>query len=120
MEHNFRDERNKIYDVAKNDSRMTVTYKVINNESLGIGGFGEVFLVQREKENSDPQEPQELFAMKRIRKDTLINDKDRLNRVLTEIKIHRSLNSPYICNFEHSFEDKNSIYILMQYCEKKS
>ena len=111
----------RIIDAPKNDSRMTVSYIIVNNDSLGGGGFGEVFLVQKEKENvGDQQENQPLFAMKRIKKDGIINDKNKLHRVLTEIKIHRSLNNKYICKYEHSFEDKNSIYILMEYCEKKS
>ena len=111
--------KERIYDVAKNDSRMTVSYIVVSNDSLGGGGFGEVFLVQKENTGEQP-ENQPLYAMKRIKKDGIINDKDKLHRVLTEIKIHRSLNNQYICKYEHSFEDKNSIYILMEYCEKKS
>ena len=113
------DKKERIYDVAKNDSRITISYIVVNNDSLGGGGFGEVFLVQKENSGEQP-ENQPLYAMKRIKKDGIINDKDKLHRVLTEIKIHRSLNNPYICKYEHSFEDKNSIYILMEYCEKKS
>ena len=109
----------RIYDAPKNDSRITVSYIIVNNDSLGGGGFGEVFLVQKENVG-DQQENQPLFAMKRIKKDGIINDKNKLHRVLTEIKIHRSLNNKYICKYEHSFEDKNSIYILMEYCEKKS
>ena len=117
---NENDGKERIKDVSKNDSRMTVSYIVKNSESLGGGGFGEVFLVQKESTGDQPSENQPLFAMKRIKKDGVINDKDKLHRVLTEIKIHRALNNPYICKYEHSFEDKNSIYILMEYCEKKS
>ena len=119
MSNFYGDRKERIYDYAKNDSRMTVSYVVVNNDSLGGGGFGEVFLVQKESLGDQP-ENQTLYAMKRIKKDGIINDKDKLHRVLTEIKIHRSLNNPYICKYEHSFEDKNSIYILMEYCEKKS
>ena len=117
---NENDGRERIKDVSKNDSRITVTYIVQSNESLGGGGFGEVFLVKKEIVGETDENKQPLYAMKRIKKDGVVNDKDKLHRVLTEIKIHRSLNSPYICKYEHSFEDKNSIYILMEYCEKKS
>ena len=121
MSSNFIQERKveRIYDYPKNDSRMPISYIVVNNDSLGGGGFGEVFLVKKENIGEQPED-QTLFAMKRIKKDGIINDKDKLHRVLTEIKIHRSLNNQYICKYEHSFEDKNSIYILMEYCEKKS
>ena len=114
MSSNFIQERKveRIYDYPKNDSRMPISYIVVNNDSLGGGGFGEVFLVKKENIGEQPED-QTLFAMKRIKKDGIINDKDKLHRVLTEIKIHRSLNNQYICKYEHSFEDKNSIYILM-------
>ena len=95
MSNFYGDRKERIYDYAKNDSRMTVSYIVVNNDSLGGGGFGEVFLVQKENLGEQP-ENQPLYAMKRIKKDGIINDKDRLHRVLTEIKIHRSLNNPYI------------------------
>ena len=113
------DKKERIYDCPKNDSRMTVSYLIVNNDSLGGGGFGDVFLVQKEN-IGDQSENQQFYAMKRIKKDGIMNDKDKLHRVLTEIKIHRSLNNPYICKYEHSFEDKSSIYILMEYCENKS
>ena len=119
MSNLYTEKKERIYDCPKNDSRMTVSYLIVSNDSLGGGGFGDVFLVQKENTGDQP-ENQLLYAMKRIKKDGVMNDKDKLYRVLTEIKIHRSLNNPYICKYEHSFEDKNSIYILMEYCEKKS
>ena len=108
----------EIVDSPKNDSRIPVKYVIIESKSLGDGAFGEVYLVEKKTENTeDKGNP---LALKRIKKDDIINDKDKLHRILTEIKIHRSLNSPYICKFEHSFEDKYYIYILMEYCKNGS
>jgi len=50
----------------------------------------------------------------------IFNEKDKHYRVLSEIKIHRTLRNKYICKYEHSFEDDQAIYIVMEYCEKKS
>ena len=109
----------KIYDYPKNDSRIPVAYVIVNNESLGGGGFGEVFKVRREEEGEPPNNNQ-FFALKKIKKEGIINDKDKHYRVLSEIKIHRMLKNKYICKYEHSFEDEQNIYILLEYCERKS
>ena len=111
----------KIYDYPVNDSRIPVAYNIVNNESIGGGGFGEVFKVRREFP-AFPEEPQEeqFFALKRIRKEGIVNEKDKHYRILSEIKIQRTLKNKYICKYEHSFEDDQAIYIVMEYCEKKS
>ena len=108
----------RIYDYSTNDSRIPISYIIVNNESLGGGGFGEVFKVQRETQGEPPEN--QFFALKRIKKEGIINDKDKHYRVLSEIKIHRTLNNKYICKYEHSFEDEKAIYIIMEFCERKS
>ena len=57
--------------------------------------------------------------MKKIDK-TVLQDKDKKQKILTEIKIHRTLNHKNICKFEHSFEDNNFVYILVEHCPLKS
>jgi serine/threonine protein kinase len=37
-------------------------------------------------------------------------------KLLSEIKIHRSLKQENIVNFEHVFEDHDSVYILLEMC----
>ena len=108
----------KIYDYPINDSRIPIAYNIVNNESIGGGGFGEVFKVQREIPGELPEE--QFFALKRIKKEGIANEKDKHYRILSEIKIQRTLKSKYICKYEHSFEDDQAIYIVMEYCEKKS
>ena len=108
----------RIYDNPNNDSRIPMAYVIVNNESLGGGGFGEVFKVQREIPGENPEN--KFFALKKIKKEGIVSDKDKHYRVLSEIKIHRALKNKYICKYEHSFEDDQSIYIVMEFCEKKS
>ena len=45
----------KIYDYPLNDSRIPICYHIVDNESLGGGGFGEVFKVQRETAGEDKE-----------------------------------------------------------------
>ena len=107
----------RIYDKAKNNSRITISYLYIpSKDLLGKGGFAEVYKVKREKNTNE--EPT-YFALKKINK-SVLQDKDRKQKILTEIKIHRTLNHKNICKFEHSFEDDNFVYILVEYCPFKS
>ena len=102
----------KIYDSSNNHSRRTLKY-IYNPETdfLGKGGYGKVFKVQLEKESQMPT-----YAIKIIDKKILKKDKEIASIVLNEIRIHRSMKHKHICKFEHSFEDKNNIYILMEFC----
>ena len=102
----------KIFDSPKDKSRITLEYEfnpII--DLLGRGGFGEVYKVKLKKNSI-----QKNYAIKIFNKSNLSKDIERSLRVLNEIKIHRSLNHEYICKYEHSFEDRKSVYILMEYC----
>ena len=58
----------RIYDYSNNDSRVPMSYIIVNNESLGGGGFGEVFKVQRQTEGEKEPESQ-FFSLKKIKKE---------------------------------------------------
>ena len=103
-----------IRDSSDNHSRKTLKFLYDpENDDIGKGGFGQVYKVKIEKEN--PNEAK-IYAIKIFNKKILNEDKEKADKVLNEIKIHRSLNHVHICKYEHSFEDKNNVYILMEYC----
>ena len=112
---NDSDRMEKIFDSPRNKSRITIEYQYNPiTDLLGRGGYGEVYKVKLIK-NRDKQKN---YAIKCFNKINLSNEPEKSLRILNEIKLHRSINHEHICKYEHSFEDKNNVYILMEYCEK--
>ena len=94
----------KIIKVSGNvDSRFYTRGK-----ELGKGGFARVFeLVNNETKC--------VFAGKVVEKSSLTKGRTR-QKLMSEIKIHRSVHHKGIVNFEHFFEDADNIYILLEIC----
>ena len=116
------DEKNphiiKVSDSAENHSRKSLKFFYNpEHDILGKGGYGKVYRVKIQKES-----PSEIrtYALKIFEKKLIKEDEDIIKHILKEIKIHRNLKHSHICKFEHSFEDKNNIYILMEYCSHGS
>lgn len=59
------------------------------------------------------------MAAKIIPKASLKKSRHR-QKLLSEIKIHRSLNHPNIVQFEHVFEDTENVYILLEMCTNQT
>ena len=55
------------------------------------------------------------MAAKVIPKNTLVKNRAR-QKLISEIKIHKSLSHTNIVKFEHVFEDNTNIYILLELC----
>ena len=85
-----------------------ITLRYYKGRLLGKGGFGKCFELTCTDNNK-------IYACKIIDKYQLKELKDK-KKIIREIKIHKSLNHPNIVGFEHFFEDKNNIYILLEMC----
>ena len=79
---------------------------------LGKGGFASVY-------EFHCQETGEVFAGKVISKSTLQKARAR-QKLMFEIKIHRSLHHNHIVEFIRYFEDQTSIYILLELCSNQT
>jgi cell cycle serine/threonine-protein kinase CDC5/MSD2 len=78
---------------------------------LGEGGFARCFQV---KDDSG-----QIFAAKTVAKESLKSGKTKA-KLLTEIKIHKSLSHANIVRFIDCFEDDLNVYILLEMCENQS
>ena len=91
------------------DEQIRIYYK---GELLGEGGYSKCYkLICPEKNKS--------FAAKIIEKSNLTKSNE-IDRVLNEIRIHKSLRHSHIVVFEHYFEDEDNIYILLELCTNKT
>ena len=90
----------------KNGEFHTKKYKKIR--LLGKGGFARCYeLFDEEKHKS--------YAGKIIMKSNLIKSRAK-QKLLSEIKIHKSVHHENIVEFEHFFEDEKNVYIIMELC----
>ena len=79
---------------------------------LGKGGFARVY------EFTD-LDSKAIIAGKIIEKNSLTKSRAR-QKLMSEIKIHKSLSHPNIVKFEHFFEDTENVYILLELCTNQT
>lgn len=79
---------------------------------LGKGGFSRVYeLVSQESKRA--------FAGKVICKSALTKARAK-QKLMSEIKIHRSLTHSNIVTFSHFFEDQENVYLLIELCTNQT
>lgn len=112
------DPKNKMEDAVIIEEKVgnimgeNVTKKYSKGKFLGKGGFAKVY-------EFTATETGKTLAAKIIPKSTLKKTRHR-QKLLSEIKIHRSLNHPNIVKFEHVFEDNENVYILLEMCSNQT
>ena len=79
---------------------------------LGKGGFAKCYELICQDNNK-------IFAAKMIAKNSLKTDRQK-QKLITEIKIHKSCHYPNIVAFEHNFEDSENVYILLELCQNQT
>ena len=79
---------------------------------LGKGGFAKCY----EMYSPDTKQTQ---ACKIVQKASLTKSRAK-QKLMSEIKIHRSLKHFNVCQFNHFFEDQENVYILLEICTNQS
>ena len=88
------------------------TRKYTKGRFLGKGGFARVYEIV----NNDTGKR---YAGKIVQKSSLTKSRAK-QKLMSEIKIHRSLRHENIVGFEHFFEDGENVYILLEMCENQT
>ena len=86
--------------------------KYYRGRLLGKGGFAKCY-------EFNCQENRKIFAGKVVAKSSLVKSRAK-QKLISEIKIHKSLHHPNIVAFEHYFEDTENVYILLEICENQT
>jgi len=86
--------------------------RYIRGRLLGKGGFAKCY-------EFTCCETKKVFAAKKVSKSGLKNSRAK-QKLISEIKIHKSLHHPHIVSFEHYFEDTDNVYILLEMCQNQS
>ena len=86
--------------------------RYLKGKFLGKGGFARCFEFTN-------LENKRVSAAKIIAKSTLTKTRAK-QKLMSEIKIHRSLHHNNIVGFEHFFEDAENVYILLELCQNQS
>jgi len=86
--------------------------KYAKGKLLGKGGFAKCFEVTN-------LENKKVLAAKIITKASLTKSRAR-QKLISEIKIHKSLRHTNIVGFEHVFEDQENVYILLEICTNQT
>ena len=88
------------------------TRKYFKGRLLGKGGFAKCY-------EFTCSENKKIFAAKVVATSGLVKSRAK-QKLISEIKIHKSLHHPQIVAFEHYFEDTENVYILLEMCQNQT
>jgi polo-like kinase 1 len=86
--------------------------KYVKGRLLGKGGFAKCY-------EFTCCDTKRIYAAKVVTKSSLVKSRAK-QKLISEIKIHKSLHHPQIVAFEHYFEDPENVYILLEMCQNQS
>jgi len=98
--------------IEERNSKGECLHKYIKGRFLGKGGFAKCY-------EFTSCETKKIYAAKVIVKSSL-NKSRAKQKLMSEIKIHKSLKHSNVVNFEHVFEDNENVYILLEICTNET
>ncbi len=97
---------------SKSNNSKEKIRKYIKGRLLGKGGFAKCYELICQDNNK-------VFAAKMLPRSNITSDR-QLQKLMTEIKIHKSLHHQKIVAFEHVFQDTSNVYILLELCQNQT
>lgn len=101
-----------VEEVIEKGNGEVVVKQYSKGRFLGKGGFARVYEFTCLNNN-------QVAAAKIITKESLTKARAK-QKLMSEIKIHRSLHHRHIVRFDHFFEDSTNVYILLELCENQN
>jgi len=86
--------------------------KYLKGRLLGKGGFAKCY-------EFTCLDTKRISAAKVVIKSSLVKSRAK-QKLISEIKIHKSLRHPNVVSFEHYFEDSENVYIILEMCHNQS
>lgn len=77
---------------------------------IGKGSFGQVFLVRKRTDTTG-----RLLAMKILKKSRVANTRKRLEYVVTERRVLRRANHPFIAQLRYAFQSRSQLYLVTDF-----
>lgn len=102
----------KVTIVEERNPKGEVVEKYVKGRFLGKGGFAKCY-------EFTTVESKKIYAAKIICKASLTKNRAK-QKLMSEIKIHRSLHHAHIVGFQHFFEDNENVYILLEMCTNQT
>ncbi len=102
------DSANTIEERIVKPNGETVVKRYTKGKLLGKGGFAKCYEVV-------DTETKRLSAAKVVSKASLTKNRAK-QKLMSEIKIHRSLHHANVVSFEHFFEDAENVYMILELC----
>ena len=107
---NVSSEQLKLEQMLSSITKKELEFFQSKEANLGKGSYGEVQLARHKASGV-------LVAIKKIIKSSLTSSKIK-ETLIREIRIQKQLNHEYICRLYTSFEDKECIYLALEYASK--
>ena len=86
--------------------------KYTKGRLLGKGGFARCY-------EFTSLDTRKITAAKIVPKASLLKSRQK-QKLMNEIRIHRSVSHPNVVNFEHFFEDSENVYMLLELCKNQT
>lgn len=78
---------------------------------IGRGTFGRVYLARKKGDES-----RRLLAMKVLRKSRVATTRKRAEYIVTERKVLRSANHPFVARLRYAFQSPSRLYLVTDFC----
>ena len=103
---------NIIEEIIPSTNNISKKREYIKGRFLGKGGFAKCYELICKDNNK-------IFAAKMLQKSSLKTERQR-QKLVTEIKIHKSCHHSHVVAFEHNFDDEENFYILLELCQNQT